>query len=179
MGMASVNTQTTHSESLPDKDPDTQAILMGRVLEILMEIEQITPTERASIQDNLAGLRSHHLGLGTSTSTQSASGQQRYVSLADIIQEPFLTPLMMSEVLWAPWMAQSHSMSFHPSFPFASGISQRRKPVLCVLFAQGALMSKPVATVTRILARSSSILVHFIFTTRRQRPHKTPSGGNS
>ncbi|KAF8265263.1 hypothetical protein EI94DRAFT_1702623 [Lactarius quietus] len=41
-------------ESLPDEDPETQAVLMRHVLKVLMEIEQLTPTERASVQHNLA-----------------------------------------------------------------------------------------------------------------------------
>ena len=38
---------TPHSESLPDEDPETQAILMECVLEILMEIKHITCNARA------------------------------------------------------------------------------------------------------------------------------------
>ena len=40
-----------------------------------MEIENLTPTERASAQDNLAGLHSHTVG------TFTQPGQQRYAFL--------------------------------------------------------------------------------------------------
>jgi hypothetical protein len=74
-GGTSDNTQSLHSESLPDEDPDTQAILVKRVLEILMEIKNLTPAEKVSVQDNIAGLHSHTLA------TFTQPGQQRYVLL--------------------------------------------------------------------------------------------------
>lgn len=61
----SVNTQSLHRESLPEEDSETQAILMKHVLEILLEIENLTPTDRASVQGNLAGLHSHTAGIFT------------------------------------------------------------------------------------------------------------------
>jgi hypothetical protein len=70
-GGPSVNTQTLHSELLPDEDPETQAILVKRVLEILMEIENLTPAEKTSVQDNITGLHSHALA------TFVQPGQQR------------------------------------------------------------------------------------------------------
>jgi hypothetical protein len=75
MGSTSDNTQSIHSESLPDEDADTQAILMKRVLEMLMGIENLTPVERASIQDNITTLHSHTLATST-----PEHGQPRYVS---------------------------------------------------------------------------------------------------
>ena len=72
-GSAFVTIQLPCRESLPGEDPETQATLMGRVLEILLEIESLTPTERVSIQENLGGLRPHTEGNFTQ------SGQQRYV----------------------------------------------------------------------------------------------------
>jgi hypothetical protein len=74
-GNTSVNAQLPHRESLPEEDPETQAILMRRVLGILMEVEHLTPTERVSVQDNLADLRSHTVG------TFTQPGQQRYASI--------------------------------------------------------------------------------------------------
>lgn len=61
----SVNTQSLLRESLPKEDSETQAILMKHILEILLEIENLTPTDRASIQGNLAGLHSHTAGIFT------------------------------------------------------------------------------------------------------------------
>ena len=72
-GSTSDNTQSLCSESLPDKDPETQSILMKRVLEMLMEIENLTLVERASVQDNIAGLHSHTLA------TFAEPCKQRYV----------------------------------------------------------------------------------------------------
>jgi hypothetical protein len=51
---------------------------MRRVLEILMEVERLTPTERVSVQDNLAGLHSHTTA---SVGTFTQPGQQRYAFL--------------------------------------------------------------------------------------------------
>ncbi|KAH9015478.1 hypothetical protein EDB84DRAFT_1679909 [Lactarius hengduanensis] len=43
-------------ESLPDEDPEMQAALMQRVLEIVMEVENLTATEKALVQDNLTSI---------------------------------------------------------------------------------------------------------------------------
>jgi hypothetical protein len=77
MASTSANTQLLYRESLPEEDPETQAVLMRRVLEIIMEVECLTPTERVSVQDNLAGLHSSSHTVGTFTQP----GQQRYTSL--------------------------------------------------------------------------------------------------
>jgi hypothetical protein len=61
MGSTSDDTQSICSESLPDEDPDTQAVLMKHVLEMLMGIGNLTPVERASVQDNITALQSHTL----------------------------------------------------------------------------------------------------------------------
>ena len=45
---------------------------MKRILEILMEIETLTPMERGSVQANLSDLRSHTVGMFTQP------GQLRY-----------------------------------------------------------------------------------------------------
>ncbi|KAH8977094.1 hypothetical protein EDB92DRAFT_2002633 [Lactarius akahatsu] len=57
-------------ESLPDEDPNTQAVLMQRVLEILMEVEHLTPTEQVLVQDNLTNIGSHNMGSSTGISGQ-------------------------------------------------------------------------------------------------------------
>ncbi|KAH9016983.1 hypothetical protein EDB85DRAFT_2155512 [Lactarius pseudohatsudake] len=57
-------------ESLPDEDPNTQAVLMQRVLEILMEVESLTPTEQVRVQDNLTNIGSHTMGSSTGLSGQ-------------------------------------------------------------------------------------------------------------
>jgi hypothetical protein len=64
------------SESLPDEDPETQAVLVQRVLEIIMEVENLTVTEKAVVQGNLTSIRSH-----TTTGSFAQSSQLRYVSL--------------------------------------------------------------------------------------------------
>ena len=77
---ASVTTQLSYSESLPDDDPETQAILMQHVLEVLMEVESLTPTEKAMVQDNLTNICSNTMGSESESFTES--GRLRYVSLA-------------------------------------------------------------------------------------------------
>ena len=62
------------SESLPEEDPETQAVLMKHILEMLMEIENLTPAEKASVQENIANLDPHSLG------ASAQHGQQRYAS---------------------------------------------------------------------------------------------------
>jgi hypothetical protein len=47
---------------------------MRRVLEILMEIENLTPAERASVQGNISGLHPH------TVEAFVQPGQQRYAS---------------------------------------------------------------------------------------------------
>ena len=71
MGSVSLTIRSLCREALPGEDPETQATLMGRVLDILLEIENLTPTQRVSIQENLGGLRPH-------TDETSQPGQQRY-----------------------------------------------------------------------------------------------------
>ena len=48
---------------------------MKRVLEMLMEMENLTPAERTSIQENIADIHSHTVG------TIPQTGQQRYACL--------------------------------------------------------------------------------------------------
>lgn len=68
-------TELFHRELLPDEDPETQAVLMRCVLEILMQVEHLTSTQRDSVKDNLVGLPSHPTG----TITQPV--KQRYAFL--------------------------------------------------------------------------------------------------
>ncbi|KAH9163569.1 hypothetical protein EDB89DRAFT_2078646 [Lactarius sanguifluus] len=60
-------------ESLPDEDPEMQAVLMQRVLEIVMEVENLTATEKAQVQDNLTSICPHTLGPFTQSSQPSAA----------------------------------------------------------------------------------------------------------
>ena len=43
---------------MPDEDPETQRALMEQVMEILLEVENLTESERAQVQDGLACIRS-------------------------------------------------------------------------------------------------------------------------
>ncbi|KAH9018585.1 hypothetical protein EDB85DRAFT_2154357 [Lactarius pseudohatsudake] len=56
-------------DSLPDEDPNTKAVLMQRVLEILMEVENLTLTEQVSVQDNLMNIGLHTTGISGQPST--------------------------------------------------------------------------------------------------------------
>ncbi|KAI9434879.1 hypothetical protein H4582DRAFT_2130928 [Lactarius indigo] len=60
-------------ESLPDGDPNMQAELMQRVLEILMEVENLTPAEHTLVQDNLTNIGSHSIGSSTGISGQPST----------------------------------------------------------------------------------------------------------
>jgi hypothetical protein len=62
--------QLSLSESLPDEDPEAQAVLMQRVLEIIMEVENLTANEKALVQDNLTTIcpESHTTGSFTQSS---------------------------------------------------------------------------------------------------------------
>ena len=71
-----VANQHLNRDSLPDEDPETQATLLRRMLEILANIETLTLTEKTSVQANLTTLSSH----STSSSSTLVSNQPRYTS---------------------------------------------------------------------------------------------------
>ena len=63
-----------HSNSLPEGDQEMQRALMERVLEILLEVENLTLNERNQVQDGLTSIRSDVTG----TPTQCRQMTQRY-----------------------------------------------------------------------------------------------------
>jgi hypothetical protein len=108
-GSTSADVQSLR-ESLPDEDPETQAVLMKHVLGLLLEIEGLTLEERASAQDNLAGLQSHGV-VGTLTQRS----QPRYAFFPHYQREPLLITV---SALWTPPQGQGRSMTFRHSFQF-------------------------------------------------------------
>lgn len=55
----------SRSDSLPEEDQETQRALMERVLEILLEVETLTLSERSRVQDGLTSIRSGIAGAST------------------------------------------------------------------------------------------------------------------
>jgi hypothetical protein len=48
----------SRSATLPDEDTEMQRELMERVIQILLEVETLTPNQKAQVQDGLASIRS-------------------------------------------------------------------------------------------------------------------------
>lgn len=76
--LTSVTTKLSCSESLPDEDPETQAVLLQRVLEILIEVENLTPAEKTLVQNNLTSIT-----IGSFVGTESGQPWYAFTSQAD------------------------------------------------------------------------------------------------
>jgi hypothetical protein len=70
-----VNIVNSRSATLPDEDKEMQRSLMERVLQILLEVEKLTPKQKVQVHDGLASIRSNV----TDTSTHLERDQSRYV----------------------------------------------------------------------------------------------------
>jgi hypothetical protein len=73
------------SDALPEEDQETQRALMERVLEILLEVENLTANQRAHVQDGLVSIRSDATGTSTNTLTNATADSETLSDLSALI----------------------------------------------------------------------------------------------
>ena len=77
-----INIIKSCSASLPDDDKEMQCELMERVLQTLLEVEKLSPKQKAQVQDGLVSIRS---GVTDSTSMRPEPDHSRYAHRLSLI----------------------------------------------------------------------------------------------